>query len=81
MIPIKILALDWSTTDQMQYMMALEPKKTPEGEEQQWENPLDPGKPSDARDKEQIARQYKEAKRRKDNLSEKDHIDKEPKDR
>ena len=55
--------------------MALEPKKISEGEEQEWENPLNPGKPSDARDKEQIERQYKEAKRRKDNLTEKDHID------
>jgi len=33
-------------------------------------------KPSDPRDKEQIMRQYAEAKRRKDNLTEKDHIDK-----
>ena len=53
----------------MQYMMALEPKKTPEGEEQQWENPLNPEKPGDARDQEQLLRQYKEAKRRKDNLT------------
>jgi len=55
--------------------MALDPKKISEGEEQEWENPLNPEKPSDARDKEQIERQYKEAKRRKDNLTEKDHID------
>lgn len=55
-------------------------KKTPGSEEQEWENPLDPELPSDERDKEQIIRQYKEAKRRKDNLTEKDHIDKEPKD-
>jgi len=59
----------------MQYKMALDPKKISEGEEQEWENPLNPEKPSDARDKEQIERQYKEAKRRKDNLTEKDHID------
>jgi hypothetical protein len=59
----------------MQYGMALEPKKSRKGEEQEWENPTDPEKPSDARDKEQIERQYKEAKRRKDNLTEKDHID------
>jgi hypothetical protein len=55
-------------------------KKATGGEEQEWENPQDPELPSDDRDKEQIIRQYKEAKRRKDNLTEKDHIDKEPKD-
>ena len=48
-------------------------------EEQEWENPVDPTQPSDERDKEQIERQYKEAKRRKDNLTETDHIDKEKK--
>jgi len=36
----------------------------------QWEDPANPEKPADARDEEQILRQYKEAKRRKDNLSE-----------
>ena len=46
------------------------------GEEQEWENPNDPEKPSDGRDQEQIERQYREAKRRKDNLTETDHIDK-----
>lgn len=51
-------------------------KKITEGEEQEWEDPTNPENPSDERDKEQIVRQYKEAKRRKDNLSEKDHIDK-----
>jgi hypothetical protein len=57
-----------------------DPKKKTLGDgEQEWENPLDPELPSDDRDKEQIIRQYKEAKRRKDNLTEKDHIDKEPK--
>ena len=55
-------------------------KKTQGNEEQEWENPQNPELPSDERDKEQIIRQYKEAKRRKDNLTEKDHIDKEPKD-
>ena len=59
----------------------IDPKKKAQGsEEQEWENPQDPELPSDERDKEQIIRQYKEAKRRKDNLTEKDHIDKEPKD-
>jgi hypothetical protein len=54
-------------------------KKISGSEEQEWEDPLNPENPSDERDKEQIVRQYKEAKRRKDNLTEKDHIDKEPK--
>lgn len=40
------------------------------GEEKEWENPQEPEKTSDERDKEQLARQYKEAKRRHDNLSE-----------
>lgn len=39
-------------------------------EEKEWENPKAPENISDARDEEQIARQYKEAKRRHDNLSE-----------
>jgi hypothetical protein len=54
-------------------------RKTIQKDEQEWENPFNPEDPSDARDKEQIERQYKEAKRRKDNLTEKDHIDKKPK--
>jgi hypothetical protein len=48
----------------------IDPKVENEGEEKEWENPLDPEKTSDERDKEQLARQYKEAKRRHDNLSE-----------
>jgi hypothetical protein len=40
------------------------------GEEKEWENPQAPEATSDERDKEQLARQYKEAKRRHDNLSE-----------
>ena len=59
--------------------MAVVKKKITESEEKEWEEPQDPGTASDARDKEQIVRQYEEAKRRKDNLTEKDHIDK-PKD-
>ncbi|HVW96369.1 MAG TPA: hypothetical protein VHA56_10425 [Mucilaginibacter sp.] len=39
-------------------------------EEKEWENPVDPAKTSDERDKEQLLRQFKEAKRRKDNLTE-----------
>jgi len=45
-------------------------------EEQAWANPQNPEKPSDQRDQEQVIRQYEEAKRRKNNLTEKDHIDK-----
>ncbi|HWD90384.1 MAG TPA: hypothetical protein VG367_19790 [Mucilaginibacter sp.] len=56
--------------------MATGKKKAAESDEKEWEDPQDPGSPSDARDKEQIVRQYEEAKRRKDNLTEKDHIDK-----
>ena len=48
-------------------------------DEKEWEDPLHPAEPSDERDKEQIQRQYNEAKRRKDNLTETDHIDKEKK--
>ncbi|QKJ32587.1 hypothetical protein HQ865_23420 [Mucilaginibacter mali] len=59
-------------------MSTAKKQTTPEGEKE-WEDPLHPNQPSDARDKEQIERQYEEAKRRKDNLSETDHIDKEKK--
>lgn len=59
-------------------MMATDP--IPENEaEKEWEEPLNPEAASDGRDKEQIERLYEEAKRRKDNLTEKDHIDKEKK--
>ena len=51
-------------------------KKIAEDDEKEWENPIEPGNSSDARDKEQVERQYREAKRRKDNLTETDHIDK-----
>jgi len=47
-------------------------KKTIKEEEKEWENPVEPTKTSDERDEEQILRQYKEAKRRKDNLTEND---------
>lgn len=56
--------------------MVVVKKKNKISDEQEWENPQNPGEPSDGRDKEQIVRQYEEAKRRKDNLTEKDHIDK-----
>jgi hypothetical protein len=54
-------------------------KNNEENAEQEWENPLNPEKPTDERDKEQVVRQYKEAKRLKNNLTEKGHIDKEKK--
>lgn len=43
--------------------------KTPNTDAKEWENPKAPEKTSDDRDKEQLIRQFKEAKRRKDNLS------------
>ncbi|MGI4728956.1 MAG: hypothetical protein ACRYFL_03435 [Janthinobacterium lividum] len=45
-------------------------------EEKDWEDPSNPEKPADSRDEEQFTRQVNEAKRRKNNLTEKDHIDK-----
>ena len=67
---IDFLALIWTTTNQMQYRMALDISKRRESEEKEWENPVEPTNTSDDRDKEQLLRQYKEAKRRKDNLTE-----------
>lgn len=51
-------------------------KKAAGHEDKQWENPVDPEKPVDERDAEKSARQYKEAKRRKRNLTSTDHVDK-----
>ncbi len=48
-------------------------------EEKEWEDPAHPQEASDQRDKEQLERQDEEAKRRKENLTETDHIDKEKK--
>ncbi len=45
-------------------------KKAAEIKEKQWQDVSNPSAPSDERDKEQLLRQYKEAKRRKDNLTE-----------
>ncbi len=47
------------------------------GKEKEWENPNTPEKPTDDRDKEQLIRQYKEAKRLKDNLSDNEETTKE----
>jgi hypothetical protein len=66
----KTLALIWNIGYQMQYRMALDSKKGRVEEEKEWENPANPASTSDERDKEQLLRQYKEAKRRKDNLTE-----------
>jgi hypothetical protein len=64
------LALIWNISYQMQYMMALENKKGRVEGEKEWDNPANPALTSDERDKEQLLRQYKEAKRRKNNLTE-----------
>jgi hypothetical protein len=64
-----LLALNWNKDYQMQYAMTPENKKHRENEEKEWGNPREPAKVSDDRDKEQLLRQYKEAKRRKDNLT------------
>jgi hypothetical protein len=54
-----------------------EAKKDRVSEEKEWENPVDPANVSDERDKEQLLRQFKEAKRRKENLTtEEDKTDK-----
>ena len=53
--------------------MVIEKKNDRKVEEQQWENPLNPEKPGDSRDQEQLERQYKEAKRQKENLTEDDN--------
>ncbi len=47
--------------------------KEEETEEKSWDNPADPVQASDERDVEQLKRQAKEAKRRRDNLSDKDN--------
>jgi hypothetical protein len=43
---------------------------------QKWENPSNPEASTDNRDKEQIERQYEEAKRRNDNLTVDEEIEK-----
>ena len=55
--------------------MALDSKKNRESEEKEWENPVDPAQSTDDRDKEQLLRQYEEAKRRKKNLTKDDETD------
>jgi hypothetical protein len=53
-------------------MILAKEKPATDDDEKEWENPVDPERSTDERDKEQLLRQYKEAKRRKDNLSETD---------
>ena len=54
-------------------MVIIDKSKVPsEEKEKEWENPIEPTHSSDERDKEQLLRQYKEAKRRKGNLTETD---------
>ncbi|PAW95308.1 hypothetical protein CKK33_18090 [Mucilaginibacter sp. MD40] len=50
--------------------MEIDKQATKTDQEKEWENPQAPENTSDSRDKEQIERQYEEAKRRHDNLTE-----------
>ena len=59
--------------------MVIVNRKVRKNMEKEWEDPVNPALPSDERDKEQLLRQYKEAKRRKDNLTEEDQTDKQTK--
>jgi hypothetical protein len=72
------LALIWNKDYQMQLIMP-DDKKGRTKEEKEWENPVNPAQPSDERDKEQLLRQYKEAKRRKNNLTDEDQTEKKDK--
>jgi hypothetical protein len=49
--------------------MQTEKKKAKPAKEKQWANPQNPVAATDERYKEQLIRQYTEAKRRKDNLT------------
>jgi hypothetical protein len=57
-------------------MIVAKKSTTEKEEDKEWENPLNPEAPKDARDKEQAQRLYEEAKRLKDNLTEEDENDK-----
>ena len=76
-LQMKSLALNWNSTYQTEVKMSIDKKTEKAGEEKEWENPQAPEKTSDERDREQLARQYKEAKRRHDNLSENQEKDNE----
>ena len=70
------MALIWNVDYQIRLRMALKIKKERAEEEKEWQNPAEPAKSSDERDKEQLLRQYKEAKRRKNNLTEEESTEK-----
>lgn len=59
--------LDWYLSNAA--VMEAKDKTVKTEEEKEWENPVEPTKTSDPRDEEQVLRQYKEAKRRHDNLT------------
>ena len=72
-LPIKNLGTcleQYLSTIRNSVMIFEEEKKPEDAKEKVWENPADPKQVTDERDKEQLLRQYKEAKRRHDNLSE-----------
>jgi len=52
--------------------MEIKKKHHQQVEEKKWEDPANPEKPEDNRDREQLARQIKEARRRRDNLTDND---------
>ncbi|TWI97187.1 hypothetical protein JN11_03648 [Mucilaginibacter frigoritolerans] len=66
----KYFGIELEHTSANAIQMAPNTKKHNESEEKEWENPVNPALSTDERDKEQLLRQYKEAKRRKDNLTE-----------
>ena len=74
-LSIQTLALNWNSTYQIQQSMVFVNKKVRKEDEKEWENPVNPEMTSDDRDKEQLLRQYKEAKRRKDNLTQENQTD------
>lgn len=53
----------------MEHLKDPKDPKPQQNEEKEWENPVEPSLATDDRDKEQLLRQYQEAKRRKDNLT------------
>ncbi len=69
-----LLEIDLSNSNKTKMVVRA---KNPVTEEKEWESPQTPEKPSDDREKEQLIRQYKEAKRLKDNLSDNDEPTKE----
>ncbi|RKR81946.1 hypothetical protein BDD43_2108 [Mucilaginibacter gracilis] len=53
-------------------MIVTKKSTTENTDDKEWENPLNPEEPTDARDKEQAKRLYEEAKRQKENLTDTD---------